>query len=412
VVRLAPDLKRILSASRFPWKAGGLTSAAVDAAGRIYLAGPATPGIAALGGDQKEMPARTDVEKGSCDFTYLACLNPEASQVLWVRTFKAPSAAPVVEADRDGKVRFLGAAIRVFDGQGEQKSHTAVQGGLGPRCAVNPRDGTFARGGERHWRTGREPYRDPTLNIYKPDGQLLYELYNWDGPFVGLDNLRLVSDSAVRQVRYDDEGNLVLYAWSDGGNSVMNREPNDIRRVSKKMDGLGFSAWGAGVLSCAYLLKIETRNYKIMGGTLWLAYLSQNKPNSIWIDSLGLATDGSVCFGGTSAWGLVMTGNNLAGGADPAGSYVAVLNRECTSLRFSSVIPACGKTDIAEGARWGIVRGTVQGKPRLLFLSGAVENEDVYGKTLTAPAVNALQGKYGGGLADGHLLLLDLSSDR
>jgi hypothetical protein len=412
VVRLSSDLKEIKSACRFPWKAAGLSSAAVDAAGNIYLAGPATDGLRAVGGDQKELPVgKGGPEKGSCDFTYVACLAPEGGKTVWVRTFRGPSPAPVVEVDKSGNVRFQGPDVRVFDNKGEQKSVTMAPGGLGPRCALNPRDGTLARGGEKNWRTGREPYRDPVLNICKPDGKLLYELYSWDGPFVGLDNLRLVSDSAVRLVRYDEDGNLVLYAWSDGGNTVLLREPNDVRRLSKKMDGLGFSTWGANVLSCAYVIKIETKNYKIIAGTPWLAYLNNNnKPNSIWIDSLDFAGDGSICLTGNSAWGLIQTGNNLSAGAEPAGPYVSVLSKDCTSLRFSSVMPACGKTELGEGARWGVVRGTVNGKARLLFLCGAVEKEEIYGKTLAAPQLNPLQGKYGGGQVDGYMLLLDLAS--
>jgi hypothetical protein len=409
VALLSADLKQVRSVQRFPWKAAGLTSAVVTETGHIFLAGPSTDGIAAVGGEQKEVAVQApSKEPGSCNRTYLACLSPDAGKALWVRTFQAPSAAPVLELAGPDKVRFVGPDVRVFDVSGQQQSVTRVPGGPGLRVAVNPRDSTLARGGEHPWRTGREPYRDPLLNIYKPDGSLLFELYNWDGPFVGLDNLRLVSDSAVRALHYDDEGNLVLYCWSDGGNSVFYREPNDIRRVSKQMEGLGMSAWGAGVLSCAYIIRIETKNYKVAAGTPWLAYLQSNKPNSIWVNSLGLATDGSICLGGTSAWGLIQTGNKLSQ-ADPAGCYVAVLSKDCKSLRFSSALPGCGKTDLGEGSRWGIVRGTVAGQQRVLFLGGAIENEDVYGKVHAAPQVNPLQPRYGGGHTDGYLLLLDLA---
>ncbi|MFO0927395.1 MAG: hypothetical protein U0736_10195 [Gemmataceae bacterium] len=41
VVRLSADLSAVKSVSRFPWRAGGATGAAVDAAGCIYLTGPA-----------------------------------------------------------------------------------------------------------------------------------------------------------------------------------------------------------------------------------------------------------------------------------------------------------------------------------------------------------------------------------
>lgn len=409
VVRTSPDLKQVKSVTRLGWKTGGLTGATVDTAGNIYLCGPATESIASLGGDTQALPVPVNgLTKGAVQLTYLAKLAPDASRVLWVRYFKGYSGAPDVDVDKAGQIKFQGPDLRSFDANGKQLAQVTVPGGLGGRVAVNPLDGTYARGGEHHWPTGREPYRDPTLNIYKPDGTLLYELYNWDGPLVGLNNLRLVSDSAVRGVRYDADGNLIIHAWSDGGNSVMYREPNDVRATSKKMDGLGFSAWGAGVLSCSYIIKIETKNYKVSGGTLWLAYLKdKNKPNSITINSLGFAGDGSVCVAGSSAWGLIQTGNAL--GKEPGGNYVAVLNQECNSLRFSSAMPATGQVEINDGSRWGIVSGKLNGREVIMFLSGAVDKENTYGGEQSAPQVAPRQPAFGGGLMDGHVLLLNVS---
>ena len=100
--------------------------------------------------------------------------------------------------DKSGKIHLQAQDFRTFDGNGKLISTTSITGGMDGHVAVNPVDGTFARGGEHYSATGREPYRDPTLNIFKPDGTLLYELYNWDGPMVGLNGLRLVSDSSIR----------------------------------------------------------------------------------------------------------------------------------------------------------------------------------------------------------------------
>jgi len=422
VVRFSPDLQQVVSVSRFPWRSGGVTSAAVDAEGCIYLAGPATDAIAALSGDCKELPVPNSGQKDApCSHIYLAKLSPDATKAVWVRHMRGPSCAPEVSVDKDGRLLLIGPDLRRLDAKGKLETATLVPGGLGERVAANPVDGTFARGGEHHWPTGREPYRDPILNIYKPDGTWLYELYNWDGPFVGLDNLRLVSDTAVRGVRYDDDGNLILHCWSDGGNSVMYRQPFDIR-TEHKCQGLGFSGWGVGgAMSFAYVTKIETKGYKTVGGTLWCCFLmDKNKPNSIFIDGMSFASDGSVCLAGRAASGLIQTGNAIgltrentlkeSNPQDPlvtGGPYVAVLNKECASLRFCSGMPACGKAEVND-APWGVGRGVVNGRPRLLFLTGAVEQEDVYGRTYAAPTVKALQRKFGGGCCDAYVLALDL----
>ena len=409
VVRLSADLKSIQSVSRFPWKSCGVTSACVDGQGNIYLAGPATEGVKLLP-NVEAMPTTDAAAKGALTtFTYVAKLEPDAARIAWIKTFQGGSSSPTVRVMNDGKIRFTGPDVRTFDSAGRLEKSIVVPGGLIGHVAVNPVDGTHVRAGEHHWPTGREPYRDPLLNIHRPDGKLQLELYNWDGPFVGLDNLRLVSDSAVRAVRYDSNGDLLIYAWSDGGNSVMYREPFDIRTFSKKMDGLGMSAYGAGVLSCAYLIRIDAKTYKVSGGMLWLAYLKHNnKPNSIWINALESVGDGSLAFAGHSAYGLIQTGNAI-GDSEPTGAYVALVNRGCDSLRFCSTMPGCGRVDVAEGQRWGIVGGSQKGRPKVLFLGGAVESEDVNGQNRDAPRIRPTQPRFGGGHSDGYILMLDLS---
>ncbi|MBY0460158.1 MAG: hypothetical protein K2V38_22810 [Gemmataceae bacterium] len=406
IVRMSSDLKTVKSVSRFPWKSAGATSAAVDADGNIYLAGPATDDVAALDNAQELKALPGGPKSAAVGRTFLAKLNPDASRVLWVRHLAAPSNAPEVALTADGKVKFTGADVRTFAPDGKQTDAVAVPFALGRRTAVSPKDGTIARGGQTvNWHTGREPYRDPFLHVHKPDGKLRYELYHWDGPLVGVDNLRLVSDSELRLVKYDDAGDLIVYAWSDGGNSVIYREPFDVRTPAKEFKGLGMSAWGAGVLSCAYVIKLDPRDYKVTGGTLWLAYLNdKDKPNSIWIDSLGFAGDGSVCVGGRSAFGLIETGNRLNPG-DPTGPYVSVFGKDYTSLRFSSALPATAKADVGEGGRWQFARGLRDGRPAVLCLGSAVEKDD---KGQAAPSAGGGSGRFAGGATDGYFLLLDL----
>jgi hypothetical protein len=404
IARLSPDAKTVKSVTRLGWKSGGLTAAAVDAGGNIYITGPATNTVSAISSDTQEFTSDTGAKRGACSAIYLAKLAPDASKALWVRLIKGPSAAPSLRLAKDGKILLLGPDARTFDASGKQLSVTPLPAGDG-HLALNPADGSWARGGEHHWATGREPYRDPTLNIYKPDGTLLYELYNWDGPLVGLNDLRLVSDSAIRGITYDADGGLLLHAWSDGGNSVLYREPNDVFTTSKNMTGLGLTAWGAGVLSCAYVIRIDPQTYKVAAGALWVGYLrDRNKPNSVTINSLGVASDGSVCVAGSSASGLIQTGNAFPGEA--SGNYVAVMSKDLSSLRYCSTLPATGQTDLSDDKHWGFASGTVNGKTRLMILSGAIATDG----SSAAPTKNALQEKFGGGFSDGHLLLLDLSA--
>lgn len=404
------DLKTIKSVSRLPWGGAGVTSAVVDASGAIYLTGPARDSVAKISPNMVIEPVRENGAKsGQVQRTYLAKFTADGSQLVWGKVFNGFSSSPSVEIDRQGLIQWRGADVRTYETNGTLKRAVTISGGLGgAKMSVSPLDGRIARGGERHWPTGREPYRDPHLYIHEPDGKLKYEFYNWDGPYVGLDNLRLVSDSALRLVKHDPDGNLWFYAWSDGGNSVMYREPYDVRTFAKNFKGLGMSAYAAGVLSCAYIIKLDPKTWQVSGGTLWLAYLKdKDKPNSIWIDSMGFAADGSVCIGGKSAWGLIQTGNAI-GNSEPTGPYVSVLSADCTSLRFSSAMPACGKAEVSDGANWGIIQGKHKGRDIVLYLCGAKAKESPDEKALPAPAVNARQPKHAGGELDGYYLLLDL----
>ena len=412
LVRTSSDLKTLKTVTRLAWKSGGLTGTAVDPAGNIFICGPATPAIATLGVDVQELPAPPgETKRSGCAHTYVARLTPDASKIVWLRHVRAASDAPAISLDTAGRIHFRGPDFRVLDASGKQLSAIPIPGGAGGFAAINPLDGTIARGSEHHWQTGREPYRCPILNIHKPDGSLLYQLYDWGGPFVGLNNLRLVSDTAIRGVAYDAQGNLLLHAWSDGGNSVALYEPTDLRTPAK-MNGLGFSAWGANVLSLAYVIKVDTKTYRVIGGTSWMAYMqTANKPNSARVNALAPASDGSVCFAGSSTWGLIQTGNAIGRG-EPGGEFVAVLNDDCSTLRFSSAMPGCGQTIVddssADRARWAIASGQLNGKPVALFLCGATERNTSYDQN-PPPAINARQPKFGGGHTDGFALLLDLS---
>ncbi|MGL6074685.1 MAG: hypothetical protein ACRC8S_11035 [Fimbriiglobus sp.] len=413
IARMSPDLKMVKSVSRLPWRSAGITSAAVDSSGNIYITGPASSSLGKLSADTKALtPSTGNSGKGATERTYLAKLNSDASQVLWVRTLDSKSNAPNVDIDSQGNIRFQSTDLRTLNSDGKELDIIVVPDTLGKATAVNLKDGTYARGGEtRNWATGREPYRDPYLYIHEPSGKLKYELYHWDGPLVGVDSLRLVSDSAIRLMKYDDEGHLLMYAWSDGGNSVMYREPFDVRTFAPGFKGIGMSAYGANVLSCTYIIKLDPKSWKVIGGTLWLAYLTEkDKPNTTTVNTLGVASDGSVVIGGDSAYGLIQTGNHLNSG-DPRGNYIALFNKDCTSLRFCSGIPTAGRADIADGGRWAFVKGTVGGKPLLLALGSAGESETHgEGKKLTTPLKNLTSKPHSGGLTDGYMLLLDLSA--
>ncbi len=405
VIRYASDLRRVLGAVRLPWGAGGITSACTDAAGNLYLAGPAGEGLDDLGPVQDLKPASDPAKAGgAAAAAWIARLAPDAASVAWIRRIRAPGSAPEVRLARDGHLRLAAGDIYDLDTDGNLlgSSVVVVAGRTdkgGTRFAVSPLDGRVALGGDRQWGTGREPYRDPWLHIHKPDGALDLQLYWWNGGYIGLDNMQLQSDSAIRMLRWTDDGDLVFVGWSDGGNSVFNRQPFDVRTPAPNMGRLGLDGWGMGVLSQAWLVRLDGKTWQAVAGTNWLSYLGNvNKPNGIGIDSLGTGVDGSFLIAGGSAWGLIRTGNHLTPGGPPGGSYLAVMSKGLDSLRFSSCLPGIGRVEVVNSEPVAFASGIIAGRPVALALSGATATGDAYGEEWTAPTtVGAVQTTYGGG---------------
>jgi hypothetical protein len=418
IVRYSKDLTRVVSASRLPWTVGGITGAAVDSEGDIYITGPCRDGLDSLGRITEVTPASPPAAAtGPVAATYLARISADGSTVRWVLRLAAPSDAPEVRILADGRIRWIAGDFYTVDRAGTVVASAAVvvdgrAGKGGSRMAANPIDGRVALGGDRQWPTGREPYRDPWLHIHRPDGSLELQLYWWPGGYIGLDSLRLVSDSALRLIRWTDQGDLLFVGWSDGGNSVLLREPFDVRAMSPKMRGLGFDAWGAGVLSAAYLVKLDPVTWKVKGGTPMFSYLADvNKPNSVSIKALGFGPGGEVMIGGGSAWGFIQTGNNLIPGGAPGGPFVAILNSEMSSLRFASIVPGLGAATVVDDEPYAFASGSIDGRPVALVLTGSTQSANCYGYEWEAPTtVGAAQTAYGGGLLDAHLMLIDLGT--
>ncbi len=413
VALYSPDMKTLRGVNRFPWTSGAATAAAVGNDGSIYVAGKATEGITKLGGNVAELPAlKGDTKTARCTHSFVAKLTPDATKALWVRHVSGPSAAPTVSV-ADGKVRFGAGQLHILDDAGKLLSAVAVPGGLKTTSSVSPLNGNAVVGGEHHWATGREPWRCPTLNVHNPDGSLKHQFYDWGGPYVGLDNCRQVSDTAVRFVTHDPDGGIVMYLWSDGGNSVATTQPFDVRQPVG-VRGLGMTTAGAGVLSAAYIVRLDPKDYHVTSWTLWLANNTTGKPNSTWVEQLARVPDGSLAFAGKSAWGVWQTKDKLSE-AEPQGEYLAVLTEDFTGLRYSSVVPGVGAAEVNDGAAtrgsgWAIASGSVKGKSRVLFLAGATGGRAEGEKTVATPTRNAAQDKFGGGLSDGYAVLLELAT--
>jgi len=418
VARLDPDLDGVVDCVRFPWRAGGITGCVVAEDGHVYVAGHGGPHLGNLGRGE-ELGGTEGSEP-----IFLAKLAPDLSEIVWLKAmpYKNRKRSPRLELGPDGGVLLTGYYYHAFDADGERTLLQDIPD-KGRAWGANPATGGYAVGGDYNTGTGREPWRDPYLRTYTPDGELEWHLYSWNPRMIGTDQCRLVSDSSIRFIRYTADGEYMwMVGWSDGGNSCLNMQPYDFTKPIKSK-GLGMSAWGINVSSLCYIMKMNVETCDVEAKTLWLAYLkNENKPNGIGIDNLVVAGDGSLVAAGGSASGLIQTGNNLHEGEPsirkgkgpwaPGGDYVTVFEPDLSGLRFSSAINAAGAAEIRGGMaeKWGIATGAVGRQEKALVVCAAAERSgSKYMKgEEPAPEKNPLQDGFGGGLLDGYILILDL----
>lgn len=405
IVRLTPDLQGILSAVRFPWTAGGATDACCDEEGNIYVTGLAGDELRRLG-EVKDVSAETNRDTT----VFVTKFAPDGRTLLWCRTFTDAGTGPKIRVNSAGDIVAEGGWVYVFNPDGMVKQVAKVEK-VGSRArAVNPNDYTYAVG--RFWMsgTGREPWRRPWLWVGKGSDKE-YLMYDWPGRLAGINSLRLVSDSNIVKLHFNDDGILYVQGWSDGGNTVFQWQPCDIRKPAG-FNGLGFSMAGATVGSFCHLVRIDPVDAEVKGYSLWITFYD-GKPNSIGVGHMNVAKDKSFIMGGGSAYGLVQTKGPLLHSGMPGGPYVAVMTPEFNGLRLSATMPACGGVEIRKEEYWDSGSAIVNGKCRAVIATAATKDGMTYHTgPHPPPKINAMQSEYGGGAFDGYLLLLDLQPDR
>ena len=401
--------RQVKTARRFPWMTGGATSARIGPDDYLYVAGPVRQnGVKDLGAPHRDTGLRSDGNAGS---VYLAKIKPDLTEIMWVRELHGTHIAPEISFTNDGEIYLQGPGIRVFNLNGDYvRTVQEGRGGIGVRSSVSPITGEIVWGGERHWRTGREPWRCPRLNVQDRNGNHILELYHWQGPFVGVNRRRLVSDSAVRGVMHDPQGRIYIHAWSDGGNSVMTREPFDIDAYHGKFaDGMEFSIWGASVQSVAYIKRLNPETFATEAGTRFVGYNPSNgTPNTLNIRTMDIAENGAVAVTGTTAASLIQTGNNLFPGDVPGGNYVAIWDQDLRELLFSSSMLAIGRAQVATDRNYHVVSRVFGDKTRIMFLTGAEPQGHAYGTDGPPPTRNAIQDSFAGGDLDGYFLIVEI----
>jgi hypothetical protein len=358
VIRFSPDLMEVRGGFRFGFGAATATASTIAGDGTVYLSGRLSPVFRKeIAGTVKQCRVVTPPEgvKAGGNDLYLARFPAGGSRPAWVVIFEQAERPSAAWERRVGRQAGVHAGLRspeelalvaynrlyVMKTDGSALRELAPTGG-GVLWAVDPRDGTSYIGGDENTRTGREPWRRPFLRTIDRAGNRTGEIWRWDSRRVGTDAYRLVSDSSVRSLVSLPDGHLVVAGWSDGGNSVFNRQPADLDARADYRTGFIDSLWGAGVGSFSRIMRVDGGDRALRAGTIWCSFsTSRNKPNSLWIDDLAVLEDGRIAVTGRSAWALVETPDAWIRcfPEGTSGAYLAVFSPDLGDLLFSTVLP-------------------------------------------------------------------------
>ncbi len=415
----SPDLSKVQRVVKFDWGVATIELGIVAPDDSIYIAGRSTHNFRKFAKDHaglyKTVEQPDDVKTYGKVYwegvalpgdVYVAKLNADGTKVLWTWVFEGHrSVGNNLWLDHEGNVVVDIRGARKISPDGKKiVNMLGIHDGRRLRfLGVSPTDGTMIRGGDRNSGTGREPWRKPQFYIYDPQGKRVSSIYDWHPHLVGHDDYRLVSDSSVRLATYAPNGDIIFYGWSDGGNSVFTRQPVDLDR-GVPHTGLGMSLWGANVLSACHIIRLNPKNYEVIGYTVWSTYLTgdEDKPNSITVKEIEPLPDGSMAVHGGAASFLVQTpdpwyvpgdwNHKLPCTPGGRGRYVTIFEPEFRNIRFSSAIPAYDVTALGAGT-----------KDTVLVVGRSVGKQS---DGQVTPVLNALQGKYAGGRYDAHIILL------
>jgi hypothetical protein len=181
---------------------------------------------------------------------HLSRLSPELTARRWKQDIYSPAVEPV----------------RASKGLGREWAHPTLGNARSFRIRSDARDNVYLAGWAAS-RTTIEPWWSPYLRKYDSTGRMLWSAYEFD-PTSGKDERLngLVSDSAIRSVAIDEEGNPVICTIGDGGNSVLRRDPRDYTQPAPSALRGSVSGFKGRVLYWGGVMRLNAVTRELLGG--------------------------------------------------------------------------------------------------------------------------------------------------
>jgi hypothetical protein len=424
LVRYSADLRKLTGLVRLPWGTGPAYTCLTSADGSLYLAGMAGPHFESLEREIKSVAVIENPDAGKDGKGRVREPGPDGfilkiaadhRSILWAVRVK-DSGANIFEMP-DGKL-----LARRGDGLFFISREGSVTEGpkleiTGSNMAVNPKTGEMYFGGSYRSATGLEPYVNPYLYKVDASGKIVWTAYGWTGPIVGVDQLRLVSDSSVTSIRIGEDGNLTLTAWSDGGNTVLGQQPYDLRKAAK-CGGFCSSTWGATgglTVRIGHIISMNAADMEVPSFTRYVGYLpTSDIPTLINIYDIHRLPNGEVAVTGGGWTGFVESHDAwvkpwyiesrtdehaLAKG----GPFFTVFTPDFDKVRMATITPGASGLKLAGKGKWVLLYGgATDRRPD--------EVDQKWDRKLRTITRHAVQPQNGGGL-DAYVMLVDTQGE-
>lgn len=327
----------------------------------------------------------------------IAVLNPDATNIKWSKSLNNVSRIAISDGGKVGVVRDISGADRayLFDGKGEQLKEWSTNSSNRQfnDIAVTDQNGgmVIATGFEQKTKILQVAF----TQAWSYQGKNLWKNYDFDNKDIY--NQKLMADTRGQRVAIGRDGQLYSSYYVNGGTgfSIFDRDPFDLSEKLTKNRKIETDKYNTptnvGSVKMTWYGRYDLKSGDLIKGQSLLARLNNGKGNSVDVNSITAAEDGTVI---------------LAGGA---GARIA--NRNQQTIEGKSVSDYAGfegyiaiiSPDLQKRLSWtpitdsdGTVAAVRKGK------AAAVTTTDFKGGQITH---NAIQDK-AGGKNDGYLLVI------
>ncbi|MFV9504002.1 MAG: hypothetical protein AB4911_05485 [Oscillochloridaceae bacterium umkhey_bin13] len=312
---------------------------------RLSFDGRTVVAAARVGANVVDLEASAAGPVIACGPFGIIALPPELDRVHWRAT---PGDMRRCATDANGAAAALvGNRVYLYQANGTAEANWLVPGTSVADLALDATTGlVFVTGYSQKTSALKVAY----LRAYSRSGNLRWTAYDFTA--TAIDAARLTADSEGRRVSMGADGRLYLGAWTDGGNSILGRDPLDMNRTPLATELIKFDGYNnpfnlSGAKSLAWYGRFDPATGRLLLGQWLLTRLDNGTGNSIGIEAVSADATGRLLItGGSFAHMAGRTGmrflDQTLGNYEGNETYLLVVSPDFRSRQLWTALAAPG----------------------------------------------------------------------